>query len=134
MKSILEAKTHYHADNPDTSKWAAWWMVKSGKMGKQCAFVVNEIKNMSKSVQGFNGFTSKELADWGDLDYIMIGKRLPDLEKAGLIHKSSLRRGGRVVWMLGAYPQLMTRESFTQFATYLNGEFKGIQTIQEVKC
>ena len=81
----LEIKTRYRTNDPDTSRDAAESLVTSGRLNAQCERVLRLLK-------AHNGCTSAELAHQTDTDRSMIARRLPDLEKRGLVYKGETRK------------------------------------------
>lgn len=84
--------------DPLSSHLAAEELQSSGRRETQCRLVL-------EWVERFPDRTSAELARWGDLDRYMVARRLPDLERQGLVKKSGMRpcqTNGRqaVTWRL----------------------------------
>lgn len=81
-------------DDPETSHGAARRLVKSGRLSEQKRQVLRALRRVP-------GVTSAELAEQMKVDRYMTGRRLPDLEKAGLAKKGQSRvcraRGTRAV-------------------------------------
>ncbi len=87
-----------HTD-PSTSLDAAQRVVRSGRLSKQKEQVL-------KALRRWPGSTSAELASKMGAERAMPGRRLPDLEKAGEVHKCGTRlcevRGTRAkIWRAG---------------------------------
>jgi hypothetical protein len=72
-----------HAD-PDTSKAAAKQITDSGVRGEQHRTVLT-------AVQACPGKTSRELAAEAGLDRYMVARRLPELEKMGVVQRETER-------------------------------------------
>ena len=73
------------ATDPDTSREAEAELKSSGKLGAQCEHVL-------EIVERYQGRTSAELAWLGDLLRHLVARRLPDLEKRGLVRKGDARK------------------------------------------
>lgn len=94
--------------DPITSDIAAEDLIKSGRL----AWQKSQVMQMMKGCVGFyntqdptDGPTSAELAFMYNEDRYMVARRLPDLEKQGLVKKVGMRQcrvSGRqaVVWRL----------------------------------
>jgi hypothetical protein len=72
-----------HTD-PDTSKAAAKQITNSGVRGEQHRTVLAAVK-------AHPGKTSRELAAEADLDRYMVARRLPELEKLGVVKRAAER-------------------------------------------
>lgn len=96
-ESISEAaRPLAHADDPVTSKLAARAMAESGALNRQCARVLEALRE-------FPNTTSDELAHASGLDRYVVARRLPDLARLGLATQDGRRSSnlsGRqsVVW------------------------------------
>jgi DNA-binding MarR family transcriptional regulator len=78
--------------DPPTSHAAARHMIESGKLTEQQ-------KKTLDLVNKYPNHTSDELATKGSLDRYQLGRRLPELEREGLITRGNERRstvGGRM--------------------------------------
>lgn len=70
--------------DPVTSQEAARSITDSGVRGEQHRIVLDLVKHHPRS-------TSLELARHGDIDRYIVARRLPELEKAGLVRKAEIR-------------------------------------------
>jgi CRP-like cAMP-binding protein len=70
--------------DPDTSKQAAEAITASGKRDAQA-------KAVHLAVRGYRGHTSAELAKLCGYDRHMVARRLPELERLGLVQKGEAR-------------------------------------------
>jgi CRP-like cAMP-binding protein len=70
--------------DPDSSRQAAESITASGKRDAQAAGV-------RALVRSHEGYTSAELADLSGYDRYMVARRLPELEKLGLVRKGTPR-------------------------------------------
>lgn len=75
----------YRNTDPVTSRLAAEHMVVSGKLSNQ------HIETL-KLVRANPGMTSEELAMRGILDRYQLARRLPELERDGLVRKGPVRK------------------------------------------
>lgn len=71
--------------DPESSHKAAAELVESGRLGSQCKTVLEALK---KEVEPA---TACEIAKNSGLDRIMVSRRLPDLEKVGLVKRCGQR-------------------------------------------
>ena len=71
--------------DPETSHSAAQELVESGHHGKQCTGVLLALVDSP-------GVTSRELADISGIDLAVIFRRLPDLEKGGVVSRGTVRK------------------------------------------
>lgn len=83
-------------DDPESSKESAQRLVESGQLKGQKQAVYLALRR-------FPGSTSAELAKRADLTRHLTGRRLPDLERAGLVRRGDLRpcscgKGRAVTW------------------------------------
>ena len=72
-------------NDPVSSFSAARELVESGHHGKQCTGVLLALVDNP-------GVTSRELADISGIDVHVIGRRLPDLEKGGVVSRGTIRK------------------------------------------
>ena len=94
IESEQRAKSLARRGDPDTSHEAARRLVESGRLSEQKRAVLSALRREP-------GVTSAELAQRMGVDRYTTGRRLPDLEKAGLVKKGEKRicraRGTRAV-------------------------------------
>jgi hypothetical protein len=81
---VLQTPIARH-DDPESSKAAAREFTSSGLRARQQAEVL-------RLVRAYPGHTSLELAQHGSLDRYAIARRLPELERAGLVKRGEMRR------------------------------------------
>jgi len=72
-------------NDPGSSKVAAREITESGLRARQQAEVL-------RLVRAYPKHTSLELAQHGSLDRYVIARRLPELERAGLVRRGEIRR------------------------------------------
>ena len=97
-----EARKLAAADHPATSHAAAAELVRSGAQAAQKAEVL-------EAVRRWPGSTARELADASGLTMHVVGRRLPDLERDGMVERGPARtcRVGRrpgTTWGVCASP------------------------------
>jgi len=73
------------SSDPFPSHAAARELVESGHHGKQCTGVLLALVDNP-------GVTSRELADICGIDLAVIFRRLPDLEKGGVVSRGTIRK------------------------------------------
>jgi|18_taG_2_1085343.scaffolds.fasta_scaffold00796_4 DNA-binding MarR family transcriptional regulator len=71
--------------DPVSSLSAARELVESGHYGKQCTRVLLALVDNP-------GVTSRELADISGIDLAVLFRRLPDLEKGGVVSRGTIRK------------------------------------------
>ena len=71
--------------DPVSSHAAARELVESGHHGKQCTGVLYALVDNP-------GVTSRELADISGIDLAILFRRLPDLEKHGVVSRGTIRK------------------------------------------
>ena len=72
-------------NDPVSSHSAAEKLVESGHYGKQCTGVLLALVDNP-------GVTSRELADISGIDLAVLFRRLPDLEKGGVVSRGTIRK------------------------------------------
>ena len=75
-----EARARARATDPASSHRAAMAITLSGKAGRQQAEILEALKR-------YDGSTSRELAELSGLSLHVIGRRMPELERKGLIRR-----------------------------------------------
>ena len=70
-------------DDPPSSRAAAKLMLDTGAAGHQARAALDLVRH-------FPGRTSLELSELGDLDRYQLGRRLPELYRAGLVSREVL--------------------------------------------
>jgi DNA-binding MarR family transcriptional regulator len=86
MEKQLELFKMYHDTDPDSSRQAAREHVHSGQNRKQRQIAF-------EAVSRHPNCTSKEIAAYEGLDRAMIARRLPEIERNGLIEKVRTKFG-----------------------------------------
>ena len=100
---MIETKTLFHRNDPETSEAAADKMIKSGALSKQENEIYNDITRYVIDC-AHKDFTAKELALWliGNhiKTYFTIQRRLSGLHNKGKIERTGEKRDGCAVWRL----------------------------------
>jgi hypothetical protein len=81
-------RTRARSSDPDTSVEAAHELVSSGRLNSQCRAVLDALRRL-------DGSTSAELGqtiDLGENSRHVAGRRLPDLERRGLVRRGDPRK------------------------------------------
>lgn len=84
MPEFPNQQTLFRNTDPETSRLAAEDLTRRGKRGHQ----KQQILSYLKTCVGYE--TSAEIARWGQMDRHMVARRLPDLERDGLVERCGL--------------------------------------------
>lgn len=97
---MIETKTLFHKNDPETSEIAADKLIESGALSRQEQRVWDEI--CWWIAHRYPEFTAKDLAHYADadIDYYTIQRRLSGLRNKGKIERTGEKRGGCMVWRL----------------------------------
>tara|TARA_B100000676_G_C17646463_1_gene614284 strand:+ start:73 stop:429 length:357 start_codon:yes stop_codon:yes gene_type:complete len=94
---FYETKKRHRSTDPATSKAAAEDVTRSGTAARQAEQVLNLVRQCPKSTSKELAFIAARHADTRHLDYHAIARRLPELEKTGLVKKGPARKCTQLV-------------------------------------
>ena len=94
---FYEIRHRHRSTDPETSKAAAEEITTSGNASRQAEQVLDLVRRQPKSTSKELAFVAARSASTRNLDYHAIARRLPELERAGLIRRGPARRCTRLI-------------------------------------